>query len=416
MFTGRYDTAIEIPLGSLRSRGGCMRRSSFLALVLLAMFARTCLAVEPKESHPPGQPAEPAFGEFVEELSRTMNARDPSFYQERLNLEELIARAMRGMPDDPEMSAGLLKGVSEEGNLPNAIVRAIGDKGSYLPLWVRTAHGRTRALLRMVTKEGALNYHELLLVKNASGVVEATDIYVFVSGELMSQTLRRGALNIIASQKQSMMSRLLEGDQNYLKHIDTITALHRATLSGNYQQVLDLYAKLPAKIQADKSLAIARIQASLHLDEKLYLAALDDFAKQFPNDPSSDLMLIDAAFLRKDFDKCLAAVESLDKRLGGDPYLNSFRANMALVQGKTDEARKYFEAAAAGAPGVVQPYFALVEISMTQKDFAETARLMTKIEKELNFRFADDLSETPVFAEFCKSPEYAAWQEQRQKP
>jgi len=393
-----------------------MRQSLLLAPVYLGLCAQACLAVEPKESHPLGDPAAPEYREFVEELSKTMTAREPAFFQDHLNLEELVARALRGIPIDPEMSAGLLKGISEEGNLPNAIVRALGDKGSYLPLWVRTAKGRTRAMMRLVTSEGALNYHELLLVKDASGRIEATDIYVFVSGEMMSQTLRRGALNIIASQKQSIVSRLLEGDQNYLKHIDTIAALHRATLSGNYQQVLDLYAKLPAKIQADKSLSIARIQASLHVDEKLYLAALDDFTKQFPHDPSGDLMLIDATFLRKDFDKCLAAVESLNKRLGGDPYLNTFRASVALVQGKTDEAKKYFEAVVAGAPGVVQPYFALVEISMTEKDFAETARLMTYLEKEGGIRFPDDLSDTPVFAEFSKSKEFAAWQAKRRKP
>ena len=393
-----------------------MRRSQWFALILLGLFAQLSLAVEPKEARPAGEQVEPEFDQFVEELAKTLNARQPEFFQDHLNLEELVARALRGIPVDAEISAGLLKGVSEEGNLPNAIVRAMGDKGSYLPLWVRTGKGRTRALLRLVTSEGALNYHELLLVKDAQGRVEVTDLYVFVSGELMSQTLRRGALNILASQKQSIVSRLVEGDQNYLKHIDTIGALHRATLSGNYQQVLDLYAKLPAKIQADKSLSIARIQASLHVDEKLYLAALDEFAKLFPNDPAGDLMLIDATFLRKDYDKCLASVDSLNKRLGGDPYLNSFRANMALVQGKIDEAKKYFEAAVAGAPQVVQPYFALVEISMTQKDFAETARLMTVLESERGIRFADDLSDTPVFAEFSKSPEYATWQESRQKP
>jgi tetratricopeptide (TPR) repeat protein len=393
-----------------------MRRSKLFALIYLGVFAQLSLAVEPKEARPAGEQVEPEFDQFVDELAKTMNAREPSFYQEHLNLDELVARAVRSMPSNPGLSAGLLKGISEEGNLPVLIVRALGDKGSYFPLWVRTAQGRTRALMRMVSTEGALNYHELLLVKDAIGRVEVIDIYVFVSGELMSQTLRRGALNVLGGQNPSILSSLRKGDQNYLKHIDTISALHRATLNGNYQEVLDLYEKLPASVQADKSVSIARIQAARHLDEKLYLAALDDYAQQFPHDPSSDLMLIDVAFLRKDFEKCLASVESLNKRVGGDPYLNSFRANMALVQGKTDEARKYFEAAAAGAPGVVQPYFALVEISMIQKDFAETARLMTKLEEEMNIRFADDLSETPVFAEFCKSPEYEAWKEKRQKP
>ncbi|MGD9646830.1 MAG: tetratricopeptide repeat protein [Pirellulales bacterium] len=393
-----------------------MRRIALHAVIYLGYCTAASLAREPQPPKPPGEPAAAEYGEFVDELTKTMNARDPAFFQEGLNEEEMVERALKGLPPEREISEGLLLGISQQGNLPDAIVRALGDKGSYLPLWVRTVNGKTRVLMRMVTSEGTLNYHEFLLLKNALGRIEAVDVYVFVTGELMSQTLRRGALTLIAEKKKSLVTRLLEGDQNFLKHVDTITAIHQANQGGQYQRVLDLYAKLPAKMQADKALMIARIQAALHVGDEAYLAALDDFAKQFPNDPAGDLMLLDATFLHKDYDKCLATVDSLDKRLGGDPYLNTFRASVALVQGKTDEAKKFFEAVIAGAPGVVQPYFALVEISLAQMDFAETARLMTVLENELGMRFPDDLSQVEIFQPFVESPEYGAWQAKRRQP
>ncbi len=393
-----------------------MWRSLVLALLWLSSFAPVCLAREPEQPTPPGEPAAPEYQQFVDELTKTMNARDPAFLQKHLNFKEIVARAMRGLPADQEISSGLLKGITEEGNLPKVIVSALGDKGSYLPLWVRTANGRTRALLRLVSSEGALNYHELRLTKSVVGRIEVIDIYVFVTGENLSETLRRGALNLIAAKNKSLVSRLLEGEQDFLKHGETIGALHRANLGGKYQEALDQYAKLPPKLQADKSLMIARIQAASHLNEDLYLAALDDFAKKFPNDPAGNLMLIDAYVLHKDYDKCLATVDSLDKRLAGDPYLNAFRANVALLQGKTAEAKKLFEATVAGAPGVVHPYFALVEISIAEKQFAETARLMTILETDLGIRFPDDLSQVPVFQPFIESPEHAAWQANRRKP
>ncbi|MBX9792537.1 MAG: hypothetical protein K2Y37_26850 [Pirellulales bacterium] len=393
-----------------------MSRIVLLALLLLASIGPASLGLEPVKPAPPGEPAAAEFVEFVDELAKTMNARDAAFYQEHLNLKQMVSRAIRDLSADQELADGLLQGINQGGGLPIAIARAMGDKGTYLPLWVRTAKGRTRAMMRMLTSEGALNYHELLLAKSADDHIEAIDIYVFASGETMSQTLRRGALNVIAATKKSLVSKLLEGEQDFLKHASTIGAVHQANLAGKYQEALDEYAKLPPKIQADKSLSIARIQASMHVNQDLYIASLDDFAKQFPNDPAGDLMLIDAGFLRKEFDKCLATLDRLDKRVGGDPYLNAVRANVALVQGQADEAKKLFTATIEGAPRVPQPYFALVEISLNEKQYAETARLMAILESDLGIRFPDDLAQNELFKGFSASPEYAAWQAKRAKP
>ncbi len=273
-----------------------------------------------------------------------------------------------------------------------------------------------RAMFRMLSSEGLFNYHELLLVKNQEGGVEVTDLYVFASGETMSQTLRRGALAVIAAKNSSAVTRLLKGEQDFLQHFETINAMNQANREGKFQQALDLYAKLPAKLQDEKSTLLIRVNAARQVDDKLYRAALDDFAKAFPRDPACDLMLIDAYAMREEFDKCLATIDRLDKRVGGDPYLDSIRGNMALSQGKTEEAKPLFKAAIAGAPMLPQPYFELASISLDEKDFAETARLMTILEKELDIQFPDDLSQIELFQTFSQSPEYAAWQAQRKKP
>ena len=44
------------------------------------------------------------------------------------------------------------------------------------------------------TKPDALNYHRFLLARNAAGEVVADDIYVFLSGENMSESIRRAWL------------------------------------------------------------------------------------------------------------------------------------------------------------------------------------------------------------------------------
>ena len=70
---------------------------------------------------------------------------------------------------------------------------ALGSSGSYHFLRVHqdAADGSSRALFRMISANG-LNYHDLVLGLDAQGKPVFNDVFVFVSGEMMSQTMNAG--------------------------------------------------------------------------------------------------------------------------------------------------------------------------------------------------------------------------------
>ena len=61
--------------------------------------------------------------------------------------------------------------------------------------------------------------------------------------------------------------------------------------------------------------------------------------------------------------------------------------------------------AIAAEPTLEDPYWTLVQISLDEKKFDETARLLTRIEKTFGLTLGD-LTDVDVYAEFVKSAEY----------
>ena len=52
---------------------------------------------------------------------------------------------------------------------------------------------------------------------------------------------------------------------------------------------------------------------------------------------------MDYHFLKQDYPKTAKAVDQLDQQVGGDPYLNLFRANIAIGQNDAEAARGFVE-------------------------------------------------------------------------
>jgi biotin carboxyl carrier protein len=83
---------------------------------------------------------------------------------------------------------------------------------------------------------------------------------------------------------------------------------------------------------------ILRAKSAVKVSPGEYLGALRFWRANYPNDSSVDLVSIDAFFLQEKYDMALAAVERLDTSVGGDPYLDSYRAGLHLKMGQKDLA------------------------------------------------------------------------------
>ncbi len=176
----------------------------------------------------------------------------------------------------------------------------------------------------------------------------------------------------------------------------------------DFEQVLQLYRGLPESVQKNKMAFTLRLGAAQALRGEAQRQALADFRKFYPNDAAVDLLVFDGLVAEKSFDKALAAVDRIDKAVGGDPHLKVIRAKVLQKEGKSAEAKTMVEAAIAEEPTLKGAYYFLIDRALEAKDFAKTAKLLTTLETKCGERFKD-LTKVSAYRAFVKSPEYKTW-------
>ena len=82
-----------------------------------------------------------------------------------------------------------------------------------------------------------------------------------------------------------------------------------AARKGETDRVSMIYASLPEPLRREKSILMMRLKATASDDDR-YLAALDDYARYYPDAPDTKLHLVDAYFLRKRYDQVIAQLDA----------------------------------------------------------------------------------------------------------
>jgi len=269
-------------------------------------------------------------------------------------------------------------------------------------------------LFRMLQANGGANYQDYQLVRRASGDVAVCDLYMAMSGEESSQTMRRALLPVFAHADRGLVDRLTGKESEYIRNLPKIVKFYETGNSGQYREALRLYSELPEGIQKDWNLLILRLRYAQGAGEAEYKDALGAIENAFPDDPSKDLVMIDAHFYRKDFAKIVECASRLERRLGGDAHLASIQVVALGNLGRMAEARALAESAMKSEPDLPSIHWAAVKISLDEKNYKETARLLLRLEKDLGVGIAD-LTTLPDYAGFVKSAEYGEWLAERKK-
>jgi hypothetical protein len=268
-------------------------------------------------------------------------------------------------------------------------------------------------MFRLINDAG-LNYHEFLL-RDEDGNVRACDVYIYLAGEKLTDTLRRAAIPLALQLSKSFLQRMTTTESAFIKHIDEFAAMSKAVQQQRGDEALRIFADLPRSLQKDKTVLLLRHQAASYVGEKETFKAVDDLLQYLPNDVCLDFLLIDYYFLRAEHDKALACIDRLDKAVGGDAFLDSRRADLTYAKRDVPAAYKLAEKAIAGAPALIDVYWELLGIATLERDHPRTLDALERIETN----FETDLSgvhEDPTYAEFRSSPQGQEWIRKHPKP
>jgi hypothetical protein len=346
-----------------------------------------------------------AFGRQLAELVATGRG------QELVNLldrTELLNRIVTGMgmseSDERDFRQGMSEGIT--GNLSKQY--ATFTSARFLRL--QKVDNETRALVRMVSEEGAANYTAFICFRGPNGALRWADAYPYLSGQTMAQSSRQAALPLIAQSKKGLLERLTQTESAYVTNFSKIHQASQALQTGDAARVWKLCETFPAELQKDRTVLILRLRAAQALDDAKYLKVIGDWESAFPNDSTLDFVSIDGAILRKDYPAALKHVTAFSKQIGGDTYLDYLTANVLVMAKRYDEARKTARAVLVAEPTLTEAFDTLLSISLETKNHVETVSVLDEIQQRFpTIDLEKQVVATEPYAEFRLSKAHQEW-------
>jgi hypothetical protein len=315
--------------------------------------------------------------------------------------------------------AAEMKGTDKKlGVLGMQISGPVAAGASYTFLRAHIQDKQQRLLFRLAVPDSptfnAFNYHDVILSLRPDGEVRAIDVYSLMTGELLSQTTRRAFLMTILRLAEASAAKFQGIEHEFQQHFTKMQLMREFADAGQSKEVLKLYDQLPLRLQRDKNVMLTRLSAAQDVGGDAFKAAIDDFRTYFPDDPCIERFSITYFADKNDYANALTKVDVIDKAVGGDPYLDVIRSGLQLAANNPRAARTAAEKALAAEPSL-DAHMALVNVSLKEKNFAETLDRL----KEVARRFAPapgDLTQQPKYADFVKSPQYQEWLKSRSSP
>lgn len=358
-----------------------------------------------------------AFGEAMEAAARK-GARE---INQLINWDALVDTATDGLgvaeKGRREFRQGVVSSVDKPGSFAAKIAETVAGGGSYDMLRVHEVDGRRRAMFRMIEAGGGVGYQDLTLARGADGKVRVVDIYPVTSAEQLSATFRRVFIPLAAHDSRNLLERLTGVESDVVKNLPKMKEMTDALNGNQPARALAVFDQLPASLKKEKAWEVLRIQAAQRLgDDAKYAAAIADFRTNHPNDPASDLQSIDYYLIKKQYEKALEAVNSLDKFVGGDPFLDVMRGNVYLMSDRPAEAKEAGDRAVREEPKLIQGYAVVVAAALKEKDFDAAAAALRSIKQQFGGVNLDAFKEMDGFNEFSMSEPYEALQKDLNDP
>jgi tetratricopeptide (TPR) repeat protein len=178
---------------------------------------------------------------------------------------------------------------------------------------------------------------------------------------------------------KSMLDRLFGDRPDLIKYSPQWSKMVQSNQLGEFQQVLDMYNQLPEDLQNEKFILTLRLRAAQAVDKRDYLAALDLWRRLYPNDPSLDLLSVDAFLLHKDYVKALESVDRFAQAIGGDPYQDFIKAAISVKMQDDDQAVKYARQAFEAEPDLTKSGLLAIGILNKQQKFSDCVQVLEEL-------------------------------------
>ncbi|HVK75609.1 MAG TPA: hypothetical protein VM734_19900 [Kofleriaceae bacterium] len=336
-----------------------------------------------------------ALGRTLAEHIRTCAVADIA---PLLDLDRMLGKGFEGHDIPAEHRDAFIEGAKSGAQSTSMLCNPSRLPDRVELLRVRMIDGAARPLIRS-QKGDWLDYLELELGVSPDGEIRVIDVYIHSRGIHVGQLMSQAAIAFMAPGSNEQLAKVLK--------------LQQLIAARDRESVERLWAALPGQARAPSSTIAVAALTQAPLEEVRALVA--GFREQVPDDPSVDLAALDAFIRYDDVESVSATIDRIDRRVGGDWWLEMLRAG-AYLQDPTPErlasADRSLVAALARKPGPedeLKLWRSLLGTRLKARDYDRAVEAMIALEDRFGYVFDEDKMTVGDWRGFLGTPAHAAW-------
>jgi tetratricopeptide (TPR) repeat protein len=266
------------------------------------------------------------------------------------------------------------------------------------------------AIFRLIRADTAFAYYEFALpAQESKTALLASDVYLYSNSQWLSQISADLMLQIGAVESPSLLNKLFRSSGLGSNDSKKLSRLIASAKAQNWQEVIATYNELPKEMKQSKVCLMFRFNAATNLqDPNEITSVINDLRKFCPNDPGIEILSLDYYTIRKEYGKAMSALDSLDRSVGGDAYIDVLRANIFLQANDLDQAIAVGRKAIEQEPTLVTAHDLLAQAAQAKGDYAMVSAEMRTLQS-MGVVTPDSIESLPDFAPFVASSEFKAW-------
>lgn len=308
---------------------------------------------------------------IAQEIEASFHDLSTDGFNEYFDTESFKAKLISNIDfssNDPYIR-GFLDGVGDAGNkLALKIINEI-ENGAYYNLInyryniVEKAYYFT---FRIYSEETGINYHDYKVCSDGKDI-KVNDIYIYLSGEHLSETLNR----IFKMSLEDEKNNTFNSKGSTLNSMFKVMNAQKLLQEGKVRQAYEMVDGITGPMKNEKFFLLIKALIASSYDDKIYEDILSEFAKLYPDDPTLYLKLIDYYFLKENYKMVHIYLDKLMFETNDD-FLNLMKAHAYMLQEDFINAEKYYNYIKVNYPASFSAYIGEMISLSYQNRFEET--------------------------------------------
>ena len=380
----------------------------FILLITTALFSQ----VNPIEETEDNDKKVEELGYFIETSIHESNNEG---YISKFDLDDFGKKITKMTNDDKEQyffSQGFLKGLLEGiDEYPKKLSAHVENGGYYDFISYRyESEAKTYYMLfRFFSEESGVNYHDYRVVDN-NGEFKFSDLYIYLSGEHLSDTFSRMYMTALPKNK---LAKFVKGD--YFGDYEKFTEAVNLNRSGKPAKAYKVLNSIKGELANEKFLLLIKIQISYQLDDESYIASIEELKEKHNNDPTMYLTLVDYYILKEEYDRAFDLIDNLQIETNDD-FLYYMKGNVEFLSDDYESASNYYAYIIENYPDFFQGYAGYLIATTKQQKYDDAITVLNKLveleyDKDAIIEYLEEDDETGinVLEDLVKSDAYKTW-------